>query len=367
MVFSNGREKSDVRRQQIVRAAMDLLADFPLSQLSTRRIAASLGISQPALFRHFRSREDILVEVVSATRSDLAAVAEALLATRAEAPALLAALATELMRHVAKNPGLPRLLFANVASGEGAVLAAIRQLHSMQLSMIAELVRQGQREGSVDPSIGARDAALMFVGFMQSATLARRLDPRDEPLEAEGQRLFELWMRAVSSRAEARPAAALAEPAPTEHATLASLRVLDVRPLLQRGVDPLDTVLETIDGAGPGGVVKLSVPFRPAPLIALLGSRGHSVRDARVGPKDWAVEILCAGAPAPEDLTDLEAPEPLERVLRATSQLAPGQVYLARLPRNPRLLLPRLEERGLRWSVFDEADGTAFLQVVRPT
>jgi len=366
MQLSGGREKTDTRRLQIVQAAMDLLADFPLSQLSTRRIASLLGISQPALFRHFRSRDDILVEVVSTTRAELAGVAEQLLGKGGGAAVLLEGLATELMRHVARNPGLPRLLFANVASGEGAVLAAIRQLHSMQVSMIAELVRQGQQEGSFDPSIGARDAALLFVGFMQSATLARRLDPRAEPLETEGRRLFELWLRAVSSSAGAREPRPDPKPSPTDRGAMASLQVLDVRPLLQRGVDPLDSVLESIEGAGRGGVVKLSVPFRPAPLIALLGSRGHSVRDAQLGPKQWAVEIVCAGAPEPEDLTDLEAPEPLERVLRATSHLAPGQVYLARLPRNPRLLLPRLEERGLRWSVFDEADGTAFLLVVRP-
>ena len=72
-------------------------------------------------------------------------------------------------------------------------------------------------------------------------------------------------------------------------------------------------------------------------------------------------------APAIDDLRDLEAPEPMERVLAATARLAPGGTYAARVPRHPRLLLPRLEERGLLYEVIEEPDGTALVRVRRPT
>ena len=71
-------------------------------------------------------------------------------------------------------------------------------------------------------------------------------------------------------------------------------------------------------------------------------------------------------APAIEDLRDLEAPEPLERILAATAKLAPGEAYSARVPRYPRLLLPRLEERGLLYEVVEEPDATALVHVRRP-
>ena len=74
-----------------------------------------------------------------------------------------------------------------------------------------------------------------------------------------------------------------------------------------------------------------------------------------------------ASAPAIEDLRDLEAPQPLERILAATAKLAPGEAYSARVPRYPRLLLPRLEERGLLYEVYEEPNGTALVHVRRPT
>ena len=45
------------RREQIVLATLQLLVDSPVSQLTTRNIAAHIGISQPALFRHFSDLE----------------------------------------------------------------------------------------------------------------------------------------------------------------------------------------------------------------------------------------------------------------------------------------------------------------------
>jgi AcrR family transcriptional regulator len=362
MIFGARRAKSEVRQQQIVAATLALLAEVPLDQLSTRQIARAIGVSQPALFRHFTSRDELLLAVIGASRSELARVAERILSEGQDPPAQLEALARELLRHLDRNPGLPRLMFANVAAGDGPVLGALRQLHSMQMSLVAELVRQGQRDGAFDPSIDPRDAATLFGGFLQGLTLTRRLEPSTDPLEIEGRRLCALWLKGLRAT---QPQQANA-PGVTAVAQRDGLRALDVRPLLGQGIDPLDAVLEAVTAVGPGGVVKITAPFRPAPLIALLSSRGHAVRDEALGPRHFTVEVVNAGKPEPEDLRELEPPEPLERVLGASATLAPGGVYLARLPRHPRLLLPHLGQRGLAWSVYDEPDGSALLRVYRP-
>ena len=65
------------------------------------------------------------------------------------------------------------------------------------------------------------------------------------------------------------------------------------------------------------------------------------------------------------DLRDLEAPEPLEKILLACAQLGPGQRYLARLPHVPGPLFPHLQARGLDWQVHEEADGSAVIMIRR--
>jgi len=65
------------------------------------------------------------------------------------------------------------------------------------------------------------------------------------------------------------------------------------------------------------------------------------------------------------DLRDLEAPEPMEKVLTACAQLGAGEFYLAHVPCVPVILFPHLKARDLSWWVHEEADQSALLLVRR--
>jgi len=71
--------------------------------------------------------------------------------------------------------------------------------------------------------------------------------------------------------------------------------------------------------------------------------------------------------PAIDDLRELEAPEPMERVLLACAELQPGNVYLARLPHVPVPLFPHLASRGLNWRLHEDPGQGVLLAVFRET
>ncbi len=72
-----------------------------------------------------------------------------------------------------------------------------------------------------------------------------------------------------------------------------------------------------------------------------------------------------ADVPEVIDLRDLEAPEPMEKILLACTNMAADDQFLAHLPHVPEPLFPHLEMRGLRWQVFEEPDGSALLLIRR--
>lgn len=51
------------------------------------------------------------------------------------------------------------------------------------------------------------------------------------------------------------------------------------------------------------------------------------------------------------DVRGLPPCEPMERILAAIETLAPGQSLLATISREPRPLLPMLEQRGFVWRI----------------
>lgn len=54
------RKKTEVRQQQIIEAAAKLIFKYGSEHLTVKRIAAEVGISEAAIYRHFTSKKSIL-------------------------------------------------------------------------------------------------------------------------------------------------------------------------------------------------------------------------------------------------------------------------------------------------------------------
>lgn len=64
---------------------------------------------------------------------------------------------------------------------------------------------------------------------------------------------------------------------------------LDVRPLLQRGEEPLAQVLQRVQALKTGQGLIVTAPFLPSPLIELLGSQGFQSKVERGDAGSWIV------------------------------------------------------------------------------
>ncbi len=54
------RENTQVRRKQIVAAARKLIVKYGSEHITVRRIAKEIGVSEGAIYRHFKSKTDVL-------------------------------------------------------------------------------------------------------------------------------------------------------------------------------------------------------------------------------------------------------------------------------------------------------------------
>ncbi len=160
-----------------------------------------------------------------------------------------------------------------------------------------------------------------------------------------------------------------AEPAPPWF-DAARVTVFDARPILAAGEDPLAAILKALRAVPAGGQLTVVAPFEPVPLVGLLGRQGWGAWTRWEG--DACHVTFGRGAPtaaAPEeddaaelaefavavdggwevDVRELAPPEPMRRVLAAADA---GRLPLRILhAREPALLWPHLQERGLAWTI----------------
>ena len=162
-----------------------------------------------------------------------------------------------------------------------------------------------------------------------------------------------------------------------------SIRELDVRPTLRDGGEPFQEIMEAVNTLAPGQALKLFAPFRPQPLFRVMEGRGFSYEAREIAGGDWEVVFtptLSANvetsrdAEAPEtwpdpadhlDLTELDPPEPMTRILARIEEMQPGSVLFALLSREPVFLFPELERRGHQWVGNFDQTGSNFRILIR--
>lgn len=156
---------------------------------------------------------------------------------------------------------------------------------------------------------------------------------------------------------------------------------LDVRPLLASGQEPFAAVMQAAEALGPGQTLRLIAPFRPVPLMSVLRNRGFTMAETALDGALWQVDFqpapgaLTAGSsldaadwPAPTrllDLTGMEPPEPMRRLLAEVEAAPPEQVIFALLDREPLSLLPQLKAQGHQWVGNHAADASGYRLLVR--
>ncbi len=348
------------RKAQVIAMALELLAKGRVDQVTTRKIAKGIGVSQPALFRHFHNKEEILIAVVNECKDQLARVAGEVLGRRDGPLEQVAGLTDRLLNYVEETPGLPRILFHDVAGGEDEALrATLKHLVSMQRSLIEELAAAAVRAGDLPEAIDPASAGKMWLALVQGLVFQWQLDGQPSGLGNLGEALFATWLGGVTEGCRRTETVAL------KHSPKRPLRCLDVRPILADGDDPLAQILGELDGITGDGLLVVQAPFEPRPLVALLGRRGHSLSLRQLSPEAWELWVLGREAAPVADLSCLPMPEPLEQALILAEGLEQGQSLIIHTPKLPRILEAQLLQRGFEVAMLTCGDGAGLAHIVR--
>ena len=189
------RKSTEDRKSQIIGQVLRLASEIGPDRMSTTDVARAVGISQPAVFRHFPTKGDLWVAVaedVSDTLEERWAEAE----TRAKTPAQrLRGLTGAQLAAIAERPALPSILFSRELTVENPPLREVfGQLLSSFQSRIAAAVAEMQSEANLSNDIDARDAAVLLASTVQGVAIRWTLGNRGFDLVGEGQRLIEVQL-----------------------------------------------------------------------------------------------------------------------------------------------------------------------------
>lgn len=192
---------ADVRRNATVETVVSLAAERNPSDITTTEIAARMGLTQGALFRHFVNK-DAIVQAVMAWVSER--LLSRLDAASANAASPLAALEAMFLAHagfVADHPGVPRMLFAELQRpSESVTRRMVQTLLSHYRQRLQQLFDAAKAREQLDSALDVDAAISLFIGTVQGLVMQSLLSGNSETIRRDAPRAFAIYRRGIEAR-----------------------------------------------------------------------------------------------------------------------------------------------------------------------
>lgn len=192
------RLSTEERQAEIVAAAVRLAQQRSPAMITTADIAAAIGVTQGALFKHFPTKDAIWQAVMRWVREALLARLQAV-AEAASSP--LEALGAMFRAHVVfvmTHPGVPRLIFHELQQAADSpakteVRAVLQGYRKLLLGVLNRAVAQEQIPADTDTDA----AATSFIGLLQGLVMQSMLTDSPSGMHQPAERVFALYLRGL--------------------------------------------------------------------------------------------------------------------------------------------------------------------------
>lgn len=161
------RKKSAERKRQIAEAVLRLIGEQGLAALSTATIAAQVGVTPGALFRHFATVDDMLAETVSIGLQKI----EGTFPDPDLPPlAYLRELARRRVELLGSDPGLSWLLRSEQAylTLPDDAVERLRGIVRRSKNTILNRIHEGVADGSIRKDLSPAVLQVMFIGTVHA-------------------------------------------------------------------------------------------------------------------------------------------------------------------------------------------------------
>jgi AcrR family transcriptional regulator len=157
------------RREQILQAAQKLFADKGFRETNLNDVATQLGFRRQAVYHYFRSKDEILYELIDRAGQGIATSAQPTFDAELPPAEKLAEVVRNHVRHLLTNVDVFRIQFSELFKLTSDRADTLRRDISAYTHAIADVIAAGQKDGTfVD--VPAMTQTLLILGMCNGTT-----------------------------------------------------------------------------------------------------------------------------------------------------------------------------------------------------
>lgn len=191
---------TEIRREQIAEAALDLLGTRGVKELSMAGVGRQVGLVPAGIYRHFAGKDGVLDAVVELIGQRLAANVHLVREETNDAMERLHRLLVRHVRFIQENRAVPRIIFSDeMVSGNPKRKARVYQIIRGYLDHVSQIVREGQRSGAIRAELNPKVVSMLLLGIVLPGAVLWNLSSGQFDVSDHAEQAWDLFRESISS------------------------------------------------------------------------------------------------------------------------------------------------------------------------
>ncbi len=185
------------RQQEIVEKAIEIIADEGFHKLTTKNLAEKVGFSEPALYRHFKDKQEIILAVIKTIETNMLNLVKRLdLSQKAED--IFFNLTCVITSYLKRVKGITILIMSQSSlENDEVVRQAMYSFYLKMLENVSNILNIKKKEGEVKRDIDEKIAAQVYLGILQSMVLKYFLAGRTIEIDENCNEIVKIFLEGV--------------------------------------------------------------------------------------------------------------------------------------------------------------------------
>lgn len=160
------RKSTEIRQEEIKKAVLKIIGKEGIKSISTKNLAKYTGLSEGAIFRHFKSKREIILSIIEDVSNDMIGALTQIAQSDLPPKERLFELICTTIQYLTKHNGITILLFTEASqSNDAEMKEKLKHIFNSQRALVGEVIQDGINQGIWNPDISIPDVTLLYMGI----------------------------------------------------------------------------------------------------------------------------------------------------------------------------------------------------------
>ncbi|MCK5005418.1 MAG: TetR/AcrR family transcriptional regulator [Candidatus Aminicenantes bacterium] len=188
------------RQEEIINASIEIISEKGIQNLTIKNLSKAIGISEPAIYRHFESKMDILLTILSKFENYIITEKDINKNIGLSPIKKLEGIFSHHFSYFEKNPAFAAVVFAEeIFRDDKRLSEKIHTIMKRNFEMMLLIVKDGQAKGEIRKDIEGDQIILIIMGALRLIVKKWKLSDHSFNIISDGKKLWRTVKKLISA------------------------------------------------------------------------------------------------------------------------------------------------------------------------